>query len=129
MKTKTKKKELPKGVCPSCWGKKFNSIMTRKIGRPDFPDDKGFDTGSYIENIICSKCNGTGKDPKFKKNTLVKTPKNTLVKGVKAWIHKSAIESRQNVFYPHDIIVHNPEEYVAVIITPISKVAKKGSKK
>jgi len=58
-----KSKELPKGVCPSCWGKKYNSVMNREIGYPDFPGDKGFDTGSKIENIPCSKCEGTGKFP------------------------------------------------------------------
>lgn len=65
----TSPKELPKGVCPSCWGKKFNSVMTRQVGYPDFPGDKGFDTGSYVDNIPCSKCNGTGLFPLPKEET------------------------------------------------------------
>jgi len=57
------KKKLPKGVCPSCWGKKYNSVMKREEGRGDFIGDKNYDSGSYIDNVPCSKCNGTGKYP------------------------------------------------------------------
>jgi len=56
-------KELPKGVCDSCWGKKYNSVMNRETGSGDFPGDKNYDSGSHIDNIPCSKCNGTGKFP------------------------------------------------------------------
>ena len=56
-----KSKELPKGVCPSCWGKKYNSVMSRETGRGDFFGDPDYDSGSHIDNIPCSKCKGTGK--------------------------------------------------------------------
>lgn len=86
-------------------------------------------------NIKTSDCI-TIKKPKLKKGDLVfingkpiiSKPKNKE-KWVKAWIHKSAIESRQNVFYPHDIIVHHPSEYVEVLITPIKNVGKNKRKK
>lgn len=55
-----KSKELSKGVCPSCWGKKYYTQLHGEEGFEDFGGE-GYIKAPEIHKYPCSKCNGTGK--------------------------------------------------------------------
>lgn len=82
-------KELPKGVCPSCWGKKYYTQMHGERGYADFIGDKSFSEAPSIHKYPCSKCNGTGKFPLESKEELSKCCGADKVRGTVSYTYSA----------------------------------------